>query len=497
MKRRAVDVDGRPIGRPSNNPITDSRLYDVEFLDGTMETISANIIAENLLSQVDSEGHRQLMLDEIIDHRKCDNAISKADAFYTTHTGIRRRKQTTRGWQMCVQWKDGSSQWIEMKDLKNSYPIELAEYSINNKIHDEPAFAWWVPHTIKKRNYMIGKVKSKYWQRTNKYGLRLPKSVKEAYEIDDENQDSMWADAIKDEMLKIINATEVHDGKEQVLIDDGFKRITGHVIFDIKLGENFRRKARFVADGHKTDTPAAITYSSVVSRDSVRIVLTLAALNDLDILAADVEHAYLTAPCREKCYLIAGQEFGKLQGSILINRKALYGLKSLGAAFRAYLADHLDRLGWRSTLGDPDVWIRPSVKPDGERYYEYLLVYVDDLMLASHNPLESMRQIGGLAKFKNDKIEPPDFYLGAKICKKDLNGQHVWTMTSTDYVKAAVENVEKQLKKRNMKLPSRATTPMAQGFAPELDSSPELNSDDLTLYQEMIGVLRWAVEWKS
>ena len=81
VKRRAVDVDGRPIGRPSNNPITDSRLYDVEFLDGTMETISANIIAENLLSQVDSEGHRQLMLDEIIDHRKCDNAISKADAF--------------------------------------------------------------------------------------------------------------------------------------------------------------------------------------------------------------------------------------------------------------------------------------------------------------------------------------------------------------------------------------------------------------------------------
>ena len=121
---------------------------------------------------------------------------------------------------------------------------------------------------------MIGKVKSKYWQRIYKYGLQLPKSVKEAYEIDGENQDSMWADIIRDEMPKIINATEVHEGEEQVLIDDGFKEITGHVIFDIKLGENFRRKARFVADGHKTDTPAAITYSSVVSRDSVQIVLT-------------------------------------------------------------------------------------------------------------------------------------------------------------------------------------------------------------------------------
>ena len=103
VKRRAVDIDGRPMGRPSNKPTTDSRLYDVEFSDGIMETIPANIIAEYLLSQVDSEGYRQLMLDEIIDHRKCNNAIDKDNAFYTTHTGIRRRKQTTRDWKMCVQ----------------------------------------------------------------------------------------------------------------------------------------------------------------------------------------------------------------------------------------------------------------------------------------------------------------------------------------------------------------------------------------------------------
>ena len=126
VKRRAVDVDGKPISRPSNNPIIDTRLYDVEFLDGTMETISTNVIAENLLSQVNQEGHRQLMLDEIIDHRKLPDAIEKSDAFYTTHTGIRRRKYTTRGWEICVQWNDGSSQWIAMKDIKNSYPIKLS-----------------------------------------------------------------------------------------------------------------------------------------------------------------------------------------------------------------------------------------------------------------------------------------------------------------------------------------------------------------------------------
>jgi hypothetical protein len=75
-----------------------------------------------------------------------------------------------------------------------------------------------------------------------------------------------------------------------------------HMVFDVKLGENYRRKARLVvADGHKTDAPAStIAYSSVVSRDSVRIALTIAALHDLDIFACDIQNAFLPAPCRER-----------------------------------------------------------------------------------------------------------------------------------------------------------------------------------------------------
>ena len=67
------------------------------------------------------------------------------------------------------------------------------------------------------------------------------------------------------------------------------------MIFDMKMGEKFRRKSRFVANGHKTQTPVAITYSYVVSRDPVIIVLTIAALNDLEMLACDIQNAYLTA----------------------------------------------------------------------------------------------------------------------------------------------------------------------------------------------------------
>ena len=76
-----------------------------------------------------------------------------------------------------------------------------------------------------------------------------------------------------------------------------YQETTGHMIFDLKLGESFRRKDRFIGDGHKTETPASLTYSTVISRDSVRICLMIVALNDLDIKCADIENAYLTAPC--------------------------------------------------------------------------------------------------------------------------------------------------------------------------------------------------------
>ena len=78
---------------------------------------------------------------------------------------------------------------------------------------------------------------------------------------------------------------------------------------------DFTRKARFVAGGHVTDPPECLTYSSVVSRETVRIVFLLAALNDLDICAADISNAYLNADCAERIYTVAGKEFGpKLQG---------------------------------------------------------------------------------------------------------------------------------------------------------------------------------------
>ena len=179
---------------------------------------------------------------------------------------------------------------------------------------------------------------------------------------------------------------------------------------------------------------------------------------------------------------------------MLVIRKALYGLKSSGAAFRAFLAEKLDDIGFKSSIADPDVWMRPASKSSGEEYYEYILCYVDDILCISNEPLRAMNEIKSTLKFKNDKVEEPEFYLGASLKRKKLNGKSIWTMSSMDYLKAAIDNVEERLHKRGERLPARATTPMTQSYRPETDDSEELDADGVTLFQELIGILRWASE---
>jgi hypothetical protein len=155
-------------------------------------------------------------------------------------------------------------------------------------------------------------------------------------------------------MKNVRIAFEEFEGSESQ-IPPGYQMIDCHLIFDIKLGENFRRKARMVAGGHMTETPSSITYASVVARDSVRIALNVAALNDLQVFSCDIQNAYLSAPCREKVWTYAGHEFGSNAGKIMIIKEALYGLKSSGAAFRSFLAETLYDLSYKPTCADPDV----------------------------------------------------------------------------------------------------------------------------------------------
>jgi hypothetical protein len=493
VRKRLTDEEGLPVGKAHTNPLLDSRKYEVEYADGYVDELTANVIAENLIAQVDEEGRRQMMLGGIMDHRVLPDAIPKSKGTYVNAYGVKRRKTTTRGWEILIEWKDGSSDWVAMKDLKESYPVELASYAVERDIHEEPAFAWWVPYVLKKQKRILQKVKTKYWARTHKYGVRIPKSIKEAIEIDKENGNTLWMDAVRLEMKNVRVAFEEFEGDTQGLV--GYTEITGHLVFDVKLGENFRRKARYCADGHKTGAPASVTYSTVVSRDSVRILLTVAALNELEVLGADVQNAFLTAPNKEKCWMIAGPEFGPEEGKTFLVVKALYGLKSASFSFRAYIAEKLTEMGFLSTMADPDVWLRAAVKGDGEEYYEYVLMYVDDILAISCDAKAILEDVQRTFKLKNDKIEPPEFYLGAKLQEKPINGIKCWTVTSQDYVKAAVKNVEEAVKSTRWRLPTtHLDTPMNTTYVPELDVTHELDEPTVTFYQELIGMLRWATE---
>ena len=491
--RRSVGSDGKTVGTYNDNPILNTVVYDVEFPDGAVRQYAANVIAENMYAQVDSEGHQYTLLDSIIDYGTDGNAVVKGNEYVVTRRGQKRIRKTTIGWKLLVAWKDGSEQWIPLSLMKESHPVEVAEFAKARGLVDEPAFKWWVPYVLKKRDRIIASVQSRVRKTTHKYGVEIPNSVEHAKKIDDLNGNTLWQDALKKEMYNVSIAFQILDEGENA--PPGWAQSSGHIIFDVKM--DFTRKARWVKDGHKTPDPSWSTYAGFVSRDSVRIALTYAALNELDVTAADIKNAYLQAPSSEKHYIICGEEFGlEHAGKVALIRRALYGGKSAGRDFWEHLRSCMDFLGFISCKADPDVWMRPSTKSDGSECWEYVLLYCDDTLVMSERGESVLREeIGKYFELKEESIGPPSVYLGGKLSKVTLsNGVEAWSFSSSQYVQEAVRNVEEHLAKNGAKLPARAPSPFCTNYRPEIDTTPELSPTDASYYMSLIGVLRWMVE---
>jgi len=397
---RKRDQDGNLVGKYNSNPLLNTRVYIASFPDGHIAEYSANVIADSIYQDINNDGLEELFFDSIIGHERDE-----------THKGDPIAKYVTKGWNICVSWKDGSTSWHPLSEIKNLYPVQLAEYAKMNKLEHETAFSWWIKPTLRHRHTFMKSTRKLYLKRSHKFGIRLPKTVEEALEIDKQTKTTFWRDAIHKEMKNNRLAFKVLEEEERVPM--GYKWIKCHMIFDIKM--DFTRKARYVAGGHMTDPPSSITYSSVVSRNSVRIAFLLAALNDIDILAYEIGNAYLNATPREKVYTTAGPEFGaELQGRNILIVRALYGLKSSGAAWRSHLANTLHHMGFTSSRADPDVWYRAAIKVDGMENYEYVLVYVDDLLVLSHQPDKIMKALEDFYRLK-DGFAKPDRYLEAQV----------------------------------------------------------------------------------
>ena len=367
-----------------------------------------------------------------------------------------------------------------MTSLKRDNPLEVAKYAVANKIDDEPAFDWWTREVLKRSKRLIGKVNASRHQRVGyKYGIRLPKNLKEAIQIDEENRNDLWQKAIAKERAKVKVALDFR-GPEGDPPPVGYKRITGHWVFDIKM--DLTRKARFVAGGHLTDPPTAMTYSSVVSRDTVRIMLTIAALNDLEVRFFDIGNAYLNAETEEKVYFISGPEFGPdLEGRITVIVRALYGLKSAGASFHKHMARRLrEGLKFESCLADPDTWLRPAVKDCGFKYYEYVSMWVDDGIAISDKvdmiikSLQATYEVQGVMSL----LDKDARYLGATVGVYDINKAHGGPVelypfvSAEEYIAKAIPVVEEfyDLAKFSYKIP------LPKEYHPELDNSRLLSA---------------------
>jgi hypothetical protein len=230
------DKDGNPVGLANTNPILDTREYTFTFDDGDETVLIANLIAEAMYAQCDPDGNQYVLLDSIIDHRRLDAAIRPSDQKVAGPDGHTYLKRSTIGWQVCCQWKDGCTSWENLADLKESHPIETTEYAVTKGINFEPAFNWWVPHVLKKRDRIISLVRK--WttcnlKRTHKFAIEVPKTVKEALALDRKNGNTLWADAIAKEMREVRIAFNILlDGHSAPI---GYQKIPCHMIFDVKM----------------------------------------------------------------------------------------------------------------------------------------------------------------------------------------------------------------------------------------------------------------------
>ncbi|MGH3053999.1 MAG: reverse transcriptase domain-containing protein, partial [Gaiellaceae bacterium] len=446
--------------------------YIVEFPNGSQIISEYNDLLTVLHKQFDDQGNEYFIFNDIIGHKQ--------------GTGGRGR---TKGWLLEVEWRDGTTSWNTLSSMKTDNPYEVAKYAADNDLLTAPAFQWWAPTVLKKKDRWIRAATKQRLNNRYKFGIEIPRNTTHALELDRANNNNLWRDAIAKEMnaLSTMKCFDIRPRGENA--PETHKRLPLIMIFTVKM--DFTRKARLVAGGHVTDPPTVDTYSGVAAKDSVRIAFLLASVNELDLMLGDIGNAYVNAYTQEKVYALAGPEFNEHEGCVVIIVKALYGLKTSSARWHAHLSDTLKSIGFKPCRADTDMWMRPAEKRDGTVYYEYLIVYVDDILAISENARSVLLELEEHYDLKG--IGPPERYLGATIAQCKLpNGTKAWSMSATQYLKEAIKNVEE---KTGQKFDQhRKPTPLQSDYHPELDQSEYLNDDDANYYLSLIGILQWTVE---
>jgi hypothetical protein len=193
-------------------------------------------------AQCDAEGRQYKLMEGIIDHKIDGHAIDRA-AMYIKHESNNQVSKKTRGWHLCVEWKDMTTSWGRLTDLKEINPVEVAEYAVPKNLLDAPDFVWWDPHVLKKCSRIIAAVTKRYHKCTRKFGIEVPKSWDDCVRLDKENDNTLWQDELRKEMNNVRIVFKIMNGDEPV--PPTYHEIRCHMIFDVKM-EDFSVSRRYL-----------------------------------------------------------------------------------------------------------------------------------------------------------------------------------------------------------------------------------------------------------
>ena len=394
-------------------------------------------------------------------------------------------------YNVMVEWESGEVTYQPLTLISKDDPITCAVYA---KKHDLLDTTGWkhLKRYAKTSKRLIRAVKQSRIRQVRasvryQHGFQVPKDYNDAMRLDKENGNTHWQDAMDLELTQIheykvfkdTGKAKFHNGK--VVTPDGFQKIRVHFVYAVKHDGRF--KARLVADGHLTKEPVESIYSGVVSLRSLRMVVFLSQLNNLEIWGADVGNAYLEAYTDEKLCIMAGPEFKELQGHLLIMVKALYGTRSGGARWHDRLFDILQEMKFKPSKADPDVWMRPE---PGGTCYEYIAVYVDDLAIAAKDSQAFCNELKKKYNLKLKGVGPLEYHLGCTY-KKDPDG--TLAADPRRYVNKILESFERMFKEK----PRKSRQPLEGGDHPELDTSELCDEHQTKQFQTLIGQLQWLI----
>ena len=151
---------------------------------------------------------------------------------------------------------------------------------------------------------------------------------------------------------------------------------------------DFTCKARWLKDVHRTPDSTTPRYTGVVSCESTLIAINYAAVMELDVMAADIRNAYFQSPTPEKHYFICGPEFGtENMGKVELITILPHGGKLSGRDFWNQLRTCMNFLGFTPSLENTGVWCRKATKSNVSNYYDYALLYMDNCLVVSENPV--------------------------------------------------------------------------------------------------------------